>query len=75
MGQQYFWQLDNDNFFFENNELKASIINKIINICQRNSIFKDTLADLSLQELLVKIVQSQTMKVINENSHKKKFLC
>jgi len=59
-GQNNFWQLDDNNFFFQNNEEMANIINKIINICQSDSIFKDTLADLSLQELLVKIVQSQT---------------
>ncbi len=42
----------------------ASIISKLINICQSSNIFKDTLADLSLQELLVKIVQSQALKGI-----------
>lgn len=67
-GNNNFWQLDNTNFFFENNEEMAIIINKIINICQSSSLFKDTLADLSLQELLVKIVQSQTLKGINEGN-------
>ena len=43
----------------------ATVINKLINICQSDSIFKDTLADLSLQELLVKIVQSQSIKGIS----------
>ena len=64
-GQNNFWQLDETNFYFENNEDMAIVINKIINICQSTSIFKDTLADLSLQELLVKIVQSQTLKSVN----------
>lgn len=71
-GNNNFWQLDNNNFFFENNEEMATIINKIINICQSTSIFKDTLADLSLQELLVKIVQSQTLKGISEGNSKTK---
>lgn len=71
-GHNNFWQLDDDNFFFENNAEMAGIINKIINICQSDSIFKDTLADLSLQELLVKIVQTQTLKGINEGKSKKK---
>lgn len=65
-GQKNFWRLDDNNFFFENNEEMAGIINKIINICQGTSIFKDTLADLSLQELLVKIVQSQTLKSVSD---------
>jgi AraC-like DNA-binding protein len=67
-GQNDFWQLDNNNFYFENNEEMAIIINKIINICQSTSIFKDTLADLSLQELLVKIVQSQTLKGLSSDT-------
>jgi AraC-like DNA-binding protein len=71
-GHNNFWQLDHDNFFFENNEEMAAIINKIISICQSSNIFKDTLADLSLQELLVKIVQSQTLKGISNETSKKK---
>lgn len=69
-GQNNFWQLDENNFFFQNNEEMTNIINKIINICQSTSIFKDTLADLSLQELLVKIVQSQTLKAVDEGNIK-----
>jgi AraC-like DNA-binding protein len=69
-GDNNFWQLDDTNFYFENNEEMANIINKIIHICQSTSIFKDTLADLSLQELLVKIVQSQTLKGLNEGNSK-----
>ncbi len=65
-GHNNFWQLDQHNFYFENNEDMAHVINKIINICQSSTIFKDTLADLSLQELLVKIVQSQTLRGISE---------
>ena len=67
-GRDNFWQLDHRNFFFDNNEEMALIINKIISICQSTSIFKDTLADLSLQELLVKIVQSQTLKGVSEGN-------
>lgn len=46
----------------------TTTINKIISICQSASIFKDTLADLALQELLVKIVQSQTLKGVVEGN-------
>jgi len=75
-GNNNFWQLDDSNFFFENNEEMTAIINKIIQICQSTSIFKDTLADLSLQELLVKIVQSQTMKGVASGNanHKNPYL-
>ncbi len=67
-GNNNFWQLDESNFFFQNDEEMAHVINKIIGICQSTSIFKDTLADLSLQELLVKIVQSQTLKGIQDEN-------
>lgn len=70
-GNNNFWQLDENNFFFKNNEEMAAIIGKIISICQSDSIFKDTLADLSLQELLVKIVQHQTLKGIQDNKSKR----
>ena len=69
-GNNNFWQLDANNFFFENNEEMSHVINKIINICQSTSIFKDTLADLSLQELLVKIVQSQTLRGVSTDNSK-----
>lgn len=67
-GKHNFWQLDHQNFFFQNNEEMTAIISKIIQVCQSTSIFKDTLADLSLQELIVKIVQSQTLKGIESDN-------
>ncbi len=70
-GKSNFWQLDESNFYFENNAEMAVTINKIIQICQSTSIFKDTLADLSLQELLVKIVQSQTLKGVSAGNESK----
>ncbi len=69
-GVTNFWQLNEANFYFENNAEMANLINKIITICQSTSIFKDTLADLSLQELLVKIVQLQTLKGVREKNTK-----
>ncbi|NOS90290.1 MAG: AraC family transcriptional regulator [Cyclobacteriaceae bacterium] len=69
-GVTNFWQLNEANFYFENNAEMANLINKMITICQSTSIFKDTLADLSLQELLVKIVQLQTLKGVREKNTK-----
>jgi AraC-like DNA-binding protein len=71
-GVNNFWQLDNTNYFFENNDEISAVINNIINVCKSTSIFKDTLADLTLQELLVKIVQSQTLKGVTEGNSKAK---
>ncbi len=67
-GNQAFWHLDHHHFFFENNEGITTVINKIIDICQSTSIFKDTLADLALQELLVKIIQQQSLKGASEEN-------
>ena len=69
-GSKSLWQLDKQNFFFQNNEEMANIINRMILLCQSTNLFKDTLADLSLQELLVKIVQLQTLKEVNEGHSK-----
>ncbi|MCG2611436.1 AraC family transcriptional regulator [Flavobacterium sp. SM15] len=66
-GQNNFWKLDYDNYFFYNNVELASTINKLIKECMSNSITKDALADLTLQELLVRIIQTQTAKAINTN--------
>ncbi|MFN8243081.1 MAG: AraC family transcriptional regulator [Ferruginibacter sp.] len=69
-GVNNFWQLNDQHFFYQNNEEMTALINKIIGICQSENIFKDTLADLSLQELLVKIVQTQTRKTVDTDDAK-----
>lgn len=66
-GNNNYWQLDERNFFFYNNPELAQTINKLMNICQSTSITKDALADLTLQELLVRITQSQTIRSVQED--------
>ena len=63
-GKNQFWQLDHQNYFFYNNIDLATTINKLIKECMSTSITKDALADLTLQELLVRIIQAQTIKSI-----------
>jgi AraC-like DNA-binding protein len=65
-GRDNFWKLDDSNYFFYNNEELALTINKLIHICQSTVITKDALADLALQELLIHITQSQTMKSVDD---------
>lgn len=69
-GKDNFWKLDERNFFFYNNEELAQSIGKIIQICQSTSITKDVLADLALQELLIRITHCQTMKDIEEEDYR-----
>ena len=63
-GTGQLWQLDYQNYFFYNNLDLATTINKLMRECMGTSITKDVLADLTLQELLVRIIQTQTIKSI-----------
>lgn len=67
-GNDNFWQLNYQNYFFYNNVDLASTINKLIKECMSTSISKDALADLTLQELLIRIIQTQTVKSIDDNT-------
>lgn len=62
------WQLDYNNYFFYNNVDLATTINKLIRECMSTDVTKDALADLTLQELLIRIVQTQTSKAIDQNA-------
>ena len=64
-GHDNFWKLDGKNYFFYNNEELAFTINHLIQICKSTSLAKDALADIALQELLVRIIQTQTLTAIN----------
>ncbi|CAM4095521.1 MULTISPECIES: AraC family transcriptional regulator [Flavobacterium] len=68
-GNSNFWQLNYQNYFFYNNVELASTINKLIKECMSTSITKDVLADLTLQELLIRIIQTQTAKAINDGEY------
>ncbi len=65
VGENNYWKLDEQNYFFNNNEELATTINKLINICQSTDITKDVLADITLQELLVRIIQTQSFSTIS----------
>lgn len=56
------WLLNYDEYHFYNNEEIAYLINKVIRICSEQSKEKDVLADLTLKELLIRIMQSQNLK-------------
>nr|WP_294779149.1 AraC family transcriptional regulator [uncultured Flavobacterium sp.] len=65
-GNNMFWQLNYQNYFFYNNVEMAATINKLIKECMSTSITKDILADLTLKELLIRIIQTQTLKSLDE---------
>lgn len=61
-GNNNHWKLDYENYFFYNNIELTNTINKLIKECMGTSITKDALADLTLQELIIRIIQTQTVK-------------
>ena len=60
------WKLNYDNYFFYNNTELTATINKLIRECMATTATKDALVDLALQELLVRIVQTQAVNRISE---------
>jgi len=67
-GSNNFWQLNANNYFFYNNVELATSIQKLIKVCLSDSITKDVIADLTLQEMLIQIIQLQTQKSIENNT-------
>lgn len=67
-GNNQFWKLNYQNYFFYNNVELATTINKLIQECMSTSITKDVLADLTLQELLIRIIQSQATQSLEEGT-------
>lgn len=65
-GSNMYWQLNYQNYFFYNNIEMATTINKLIKECMSTSITKDIFADLTLKELLIRIIQTQTVKSLDE---------
>lgn len=61
-GKNNLWKLDQENYFFYNNIELAGTINKLIKECMSTSITKDAIADITLQELIIRIIQTQTVK-------------
>jgi AraC-like DNA-binding protein len=62
------WKLDYRNYFFYNDREMASIMNKLIKECMGDSLAKDAIADLTLKELIIRIIQSQNLKSLDSSS-------
>lgn len=61
-GAGHEWKLTYDDYHFYNNEEIACLMDKVIKICSGGSHTKDIFADLTLKELLVRIMQHQNLK-------------
>ena len=63
------WQLNYNQFHFLNNFELAQLINKLIRISTGNDITKDILANLTLKELLIRLMQMQNLNNLQDNLH------
>lgn len=62
------WKLTFDHYHFQNNNEIASSLNKLIRICCSDDVAKNVYADLNLKELLIRLMQSQNLKMSSAES-------
>jgi AraC-like DNA-binding protein len=62
------WSLQFNQYHFANNNEVSGLINKLIGICGSSDLAKDIYADLTLKELLIRLVQSQHLQQVAAES-------
>lgn len=62
------WLLTYDDYHFHNSAEISSLMNKVISICADSSTEKNVLADLTLKELLIRIMQHQNLESLKKDS-------
>lgn len=61
------WQFTNDNFYFTNEEAIHQLIERLIYIFTENNSAKDYFANLVLQELIVRLMQTKARMALTTN--------
>lgn len=61
------WNINFQLTHLTNNTELADVINKMVTVCTEKSLTKDVLADLTLKELIVRLVQLQHIKSIEHD--------
>jgi AraC-like DNA-binding protein len=61
------WQIENAQYHLKNSQALKDAIDRLVSIAKDDNDLKDLLADLALQELLIRLMQTQARKVIFEN--------
>lgn len=61
------WQFANDNFYFTNEAAIHQLIGRLIYLFTENNAAKDYFANLVLQELIVRLMQTKARLVLNTN--------
>lgn len=68
--EQQEWQLQFNQYHFDNDNEVSGLINKLIRLCNTSDTTKNIYADLNLKELLIRLVQSQHLhQVKTEITH------
>ncbi len=62
------WQLHFSQYHFNNDTDVTALIDKLIRICSSTDRSKNIYADLNLKELLIRILQSQHLRLLEENA-------
>lgn len=63
------WSINFQQMHFRNNNELAAVINKMVSVCMEQGKNKDVLADLTLKELLVRLVQLQYLERLDEDNY------
>ncbi len=63
------WSLNYNEYHFYNNQEIAYLLNKVVKICSDTSVEKNVLADLTLKELLIRIMQNQNLKMTSDSQY------
>lgn len=63
--ETYNWQLQFNQYHFDNDTEVTALINKLIRVCSSTDRAKNIYADLNLKELLIRLVQSQHLEQVS----------
>lgn len=69
LNEQTGWQFNYRQFHLKNNRSLAEVIDKLVGICSETAVTKDILADLTLKELIVRMVQLQALETAEHAKH------
>lgn len=61
------WVLNFEQYYLMNNDAVAATLNKMMQVCMSEQRNKDILADLSLQELVIHLIQLQKINELENN--------
>lgn len=61
------WYLDFTQYHFNQNQELAGLINKLIHISMEDTPSKEALADCTLMELMIRIIQTQKLQLIDDH--------